>query len=81
VSRLDQSEVERLAQTTYRNKSKYGLMIKTLFQSGARVSEFAHIRVEDLFLDDDPPQIHIVHAKRGAERSPVLPTEVANALH
>jgi integrase len=39
VSRLDQSEVERLAQTTYRNKSKYGLMIKTLFQSGARVSE------------------------------------------
>jgi integrase/recombinase XerD len=30
--------------------------------------EFVHIRVEDLLLDDDPPQIHIVHAKRGADR-------------
>jgi integrase/recombinase XerD len=68
VSRLDRSEVERLVQTTYRNKSKYGVMIKTLFQSGARVSEFAHIRVEDLFLDGDPPQIHIVHAKPTALR-------------
>jgi integrase/recombinase XerD len=34
VSRLDQSEVERLVQTTYRSQSKYGLMIKTLFQTG-----------------------------------------------
>jgi integrase/recombinase XerD len=74
VSRLDQSEVECLVQSTYRNHSKYGLMIKTLFQSGARVSEFVHIRVEDLSLDGDPPQIHIVHAKRGADRYvPVLP--------
>jgi integrase/recombinase XerD len=74
VSRLDQSEVERLVQTTYRDKSKYGLMIKTLFQSGARVSEFVHIRVEDLFLDHDPSQMHMVHAKRGADRYvPILP--------
>ncbi|MGH9395707.1 MAG: tyrosine-type recombinase/integrase [Terriglobia bacterium] len=74
VARLDQSEVERLVQITYRNHSKYGLMIKTLFQSGARVNEFVHIHVEDLLLDGDPPQIHIVHAKRGADRYvPVLP--------
>jgi integrase/recombinase XerD len=38
------------------------LMIKTLFQTGARVDEFVHIRVEDLLLDGDPLQIHIVHA-------------------
>jgi integrase/recombinase XerD len=74
VSRLDQSEVERLVQTAYRSESKYGLMIKTVFQTGARVSEFVHIRVEDLLLDGDPPQIHIVHAKRGADRYvPALP--------
>jgi integrase/recombinase XerD len=74
VSRLDQSEVEHLVQITYRNQSKYGLMIKTLFQTGARVGEFVHIRVEDLLLDGDPPQIHIVRAKRGADRYvPVLP--------
>ena len=59
VQRLDRAEIERLIQATYRNKSKYGLMIKTLFQTGARVDEFVHIRVEDLLLDGDPPQIHI----------------------
>jgi len=74
VARLEPSEVQRLIQTTYRIQSKYGLMIKTLFQSGARVAEFVHIRVEDLLLDGDPPQMHIIHAKRGADRYvPILP--------
>jgi hypothetical protein len=36
-------------------------MIKALFQTGARVDEFVHIRIEDLLLDVDPPQIHIIH--------------------
>jgi integrase/recombinase XerD len=74
VARLEPSEVQRLIQTTYRSQSKYGLMIKTLFQSGARVAEFVHIRVEDLLLDGDPSQMHIIHAKRGADRYvPILP--------
>jgi len=35
---------------------------------------FVHIRVEDLLLDGDPPQMHIIHAKRGADRYvPTLP--------
>jgi len=74
VARLEQSEIQRLIQATYRSRSKYGLMIKTLFQTGARVAEFVHLRVEDLLLDGDPPQIHITHAKRGADRYvPILP--------
>jgi integrase/recombinase XerD len=85
VARLEQSEVQRLIQTTYRSRSKYGLMIKTLFQTGTRVDEFVHIRVEDLLLDDDPPQIHIVHVKRGADRYvPILPAladELRTHLH
>jgi integrase/recombinase XerD len=56
VSRLEQSEIQRLIQATYRSRSKYGLMIKTLFQTGARVDEFVHIRVVDLLLDDDRPR-------------------------
>jgi hypothetical protein len=52
---LEPSEVQHLIQTTYRSQSKYGLMIKTLFQSRARVAEFVHLRVEDLLLDGDPP--------------------------
>jgi integrase/recombinase XerD len=74
VDRLDRNEVERLIQATYRIQSKYGLMIKTLFQTGARVDEFVHVRVEDLLLGGDPPQIHITHAKRQADRYvPILP--------
>jgi len=74
VARLEYSEVERLIQVTYRNQSKYALMIKTLFLTGARVDEFVHIRVEDLLVDGDPPQIHLTHAKRGADRYvPILP--------
>jgi integrase/recombinase XerD len=43
-------------------------MIKTLFLSGARVDEFVHIRVEDLHLDGDPPQIHLCHCKKESNR-------------
>jgi site-specific recombinase XerD len=49
-------------------------MIKTLFLTGARVNEFVHIRVEDLYLDDESAQIYLTHAKREACRYvPVLP--------
>jgi integrase/recombinase XerD len=74
VNRLDKSEVERLIRSTYQSHNKYGLMIKTLFLSGARVDEFVHIRIEDLHLDDDPPQIFLSHCKKESNRYvPVLP--------
>src|SRR5438067_7031509 len=55
VDRLDRLEVERLIQAAYRSRSRHGLMIKTLFLTGARVSEFVQLRVEDMHLDNDPP--------------------------
>lgn len=74
VERLDRAEVERLIAAAYRDGSRRGLMVKTLFLTGARVSEFVHIRVEDLHLDDAPPRIHLAHAKGHANRSvPILP--------
>jgi integrase/recombinase XerD len=74
VDRLDRPEVERLIQIADRTHSRRGLMIKTLFLTGARVSEFVQVRVEDLHLDADTPQIHLVHAKGGASRYvPILP--------
>src|SRR3954467_1570355 len=74
VDRLDRAEVERLVAAAYRDSSLRGLMIKTLFLTGARVSEFVHIRVEDLHPDDDPPRIHLTHAKGQANRHvPILP--------
>jgi integrase/recombinase XerD len=81
VHRLDRNEVERLVNTAYQDHSQEGLLIKTLFLTGARVSEFVHLRVEDLFLNGDPPQIHITHAKGNADRYvPVLPA-LAQELH
>ncbi len=74
VTRLEHSDVERLMQATYRNQSTEGLMIKTLLQTGAQVEECVHIRVEDLLVEGDLPQIHLTHAKRGADRYvPILP--------
>lgn len=35
-----------------RDRSEHGLLIKTLFQTGARVSEFANIKVEHFFFDE-----------------------------
>jgi integrase/recombinase XerD len=85
VERLDYPEVERLIRSAYRDRSAYGIMIKTLFLTGARVEEFVHIRVEDLHLDDELPQICLRHAKRQACRYvPVLPDlaqELRTHLH
>ncbi|WP_194165383.1 hypothetical protein [Deinococcus terrestris] len=50
VDRLDREEIERLIEAAYRRASGYGLMVKTLFYTGARVSEFVNIRVTDLHL-------------------------------
>jgi integrase/recombinase XerD len=74
VERPDRAEVERLIAAAYRDGSRRGLMVKTLFLTGARVNEFVHIKVEDLHPDDDPPRVHLAHAKGHADRSvPILP--------
>lgn len=74
VERLDRSEIEYLIETAYGLSSRYGFMMKMLFYTGARVSEFVHIRVEDLQLALDPPQVYIAHAKGGSDGYvPILP--------
>lgn len=80
VERLDRTEIERLLTAGYQLQSKYGLLIKTLFYTGARVDEFIHIRVEDLFLNDSPPQIHITQAKRQSTRYVPLLNSLAQEL-
>jgi integrase/recombinase XerD len=49
VNRLDKSEVERLIRSTYQSHNKYGLMIKTLFLSGARVDESCRLLASPRF--------------------------------
>jgi integrase/recombinase XerD len=85
VARLDKYEVGRLIEAAYRKGSRYGLMIKTLFYTGARVSEFINIQVEDLRLDLYPPQIYLALAKGGSDGYvPILPAlaqELRTHLH
>jgi integrase/recombinase XerD len=74
VDRLERDEVERLIEAAYRRTSRYGLMVKTLFYTGARVSEFVYIQVQDLYLSLDPPHIYLAHAKGGSDGYvPILP--------
>ena len=49
-------------------RGRAGLMVKTLFFTGARVREFVQLRVEDVHLDGDMLQIRIMHAKRQSDR-------------
>jgi integrase/recombinase XerD len=77
VQRLSPQEVERLLEAAYRlnpRKPVYGLMLKTLFYTGCRVSEFIHLRAEDAHLDGDAPHIYVHKAKKDSVRYvPILP--------
>ena len=44
IQRLSRDEEQRLIHRAYRDKGERGLLIKTLFQTGTRVSEFVNIR-------------------------------------
>src|SRR4029453_4350979 len=78
IARLSREEEERLIKHAYRMKGERGLLIKTLFQTGARVSEFVNIPVEDGFFGEQ--MILIGKAKGGKSRYvPILP-ELAQEL-
>src|SRR2546427_8465538 len=78
IQRLSRDEEQRLIQKAYRDKGERGLLIKTLFQTGARVSEFVNVKVEDFFLDET--MILITKGKGGKSRYvPILP-ELAQEL-
>src|SRR6266536_5824842 len=78
IARLSRDEEARLIKHAYRMKGERGLLIKTLFQTGARVSEFANLKAEDVFFDEQ--MILIAKAKGGKSRYvPILP-ELAQEL-
>src|SRR5438552_16911023 len=53
VERLSREEETRLIAHAYRMKGERGLLIKTLFQTGARVSECLNLKGEDVFLEEE----------------------------
>lgn len=78
VARLSRDEERRLIAHAYRMQGMRGLLIKTLLQTGTRVSEFVNIKVDEFFFDEQ--MILISKAKGGKSRYvPILP-ELAQEL-
>jgi integrase/recombinase XerD len=77
VERLSPEEIERLLGAAYRlnpRKPVFGLMLKTLFYTGCRVSEFVHLRAQDAHLDGEAPHVYVHKAKKDSVRYvPILP--------
>src|SRR5262245_6166446 len=72
VARLSREEERKLIAHAYRMQGTRGLLIKTLFQTGARVSEFVNIKTNEVFFEEQ--MILIAKAKGGKSRYvPILP--------
>lgn len=78
IERLSREEERKLIQQAYKAKGEYGLLIKTLFMTGARVSEFASLRVEDFYFDE--LMILIDKGKGGKSRYVPILSELAQEL-
>jgi integrase/recombinase XerD len=72
VARLSREEERQLIAHAYRVQGTRGLLIKTLFQTGARVSEFVNIKADEVFFEEQ--MLLISKAKGGKSRYvPILP--------
>src|SRR2546427_8452136 len=72
IVRLSRAEEERLIGQAYRIPGVRGLLMKTLFQTRARVCEFVHLQVPARYVDEQ--MLLIRHATGGKQRSvPLLP--------
>jgi integrase/recombinase XerD len=78
VARLSRDEERKLIAQAYRVQGTRGLLIKALFQTGARVSEFVNIRVNEFFFDEQ--MILIAKAKGGKSRYVPILLELAQEL-
>ena len=78
IVRLSRDEEQKLIGQAYRETGNNGLLLKTLLLTGARVSEFTSLKVEDFFFDE--LMILIEKGKGGKSRYvPILP-ELAQEL-
>lgn len=78
VERLSRDEESRLIRQAYKDHREHGLLIKTLLQSGARVSEFVNVRLNDFFFDEQ--MLLIDKGKGGKSRYVPLLPELAQEL-
>lgn len=75
IERLSKLEQKKLIRQSYKEKGYTGLLVKTLFLTGARISEFVKIKVEDFFFEEEI--IIIKNAKGNKQR--VIPISKSHA--
>jgi integrase/recombinase XerD len=78
VARLSREEERQLMAHAYRVQGTRGLLIKTLFQTGARVSEFVNIKANEVFFEEQ--KILISKAKGGKSRYVPILQQLAQEL-
>ncbi len=78
IHRLSRDEEQKLIGQAYRENSSHGLLLKTLFLTGARVSEFVSLKVGDFYFDEQ--MILIQKGKGGNSRYVPLLPELAQEL-
>jgi integrase/recombinase XerD len=78
VARLSREEERKLIAHAYRVQGTRGLLIKTLFQTGARVSEFVNIKADEVFFEEQ--MILISKSKGGKSRYVPILTQLAQEL-
>lgn len=78
VDRLSRDDEQKLIRQAYKDHGEHGLLIKTLFQSGARVSEFVGLRVADLFFDEQ--MLLIEKGKGGKSRYVPILAELSQEI-
>jgi len=72
VARLSRDEARKLIAHAFRVQGTRGLLIKTLFQTGARVSEFVNIKADEVFFEE---QMRLISKAKGGKSRyvPILP--------
>jgi len=78
IERLSKDEQISLIKFAYNEPGYTGLLIKTLFFTGARVSEFVELQVKDLYFGEE--LIIIRKAKGNKHRTVPITTELAQEL-
>jgi hypothetical protein len=74
VARLSREEERRLIAQAYRMPGVRGLLIKTLCQTGARVSEFVNIQAKEVYCDEQMLLL-VEQIQKFLGRWPALPSQ------
>ena len=78
IQHLSPDECKKLLDYAYKMQGERGLIIKTLFFTGARVNEFINIKVEHIYFDEC--KIFIEKGKRGKQRYVPVPPFLRDEL-